>query len=79
MIKLVEVLNKATIEQYLNSGYSITKCPVCGNEAFDNWAICPHCKWEHDELMHKGYSCANHSYLWGYKIKYKIKNLFKNS
>lgn len=77
MIRLNEVLDKVTITEYLNSGYNITKCPVCGNEAFDNWAICPHCNWEHDELVTSGYSCANSSFIWWYKVKYFFRRLFK--
>ena len=77
MIRLTEVWSCDTIQEYLDNGYNITKCPVCGNEAFDNWAICPHCWWEYDELMYKGYSCANHSYLWWYKLKYKIKQIWQ--
>lgn len=68
MIKLTEVLSQEIIQEHLNSGYVITKCPICDNEAFDNWAICPHCGWEHDELMHEGYSAANKSYKWWYRL-----------
>jgi hypothetical protein len=77
MIKLTDVMDETVIQEHLNSGYRVVKCPVCGNEAFDNWAICPHCNWEHDELLHHGYSCANSSYMWWYKVKYFLRNIFK--
>lgn len=78
MIKLTDVWSDEQIKEYLDSGYyQIVTCPVCGNETFDNWAICPHCWWEYDELIYKGYSCANRSYLWWYKFKYKIKKVLK--
>ena len=78
MIKLTEVWSQEVIQEHLDSGYyQIVICPVCGNETLDNWAICPHCQWEHDELMYKGYSCANRSYLWWYKLKYKIKQILR--
>ena len=73
MIKINEIWPEERIQEHLDSGYRFIECPVCGNETFDNWAICPHCDWEYDELMHKGYSAANKSYLWWYKFKYKIR------
>lgn len=79
MIKLSQIWNADKIQSHIDSGYHLVKCPVCGNETFDNWAICPHCNWEHDEFLHRGYSCANATFIWWYKIKYKVKKLFKNS
>ncbi len=72
MIRINEVWRGEVIREYMEFA-SLAICPVCGNETFDNWTICPHCGWEYDELMHKGYSCANRSYLWWYRLKYKIK------
>lgn len=79
MIKLTDVWDNDRIQSYIDNGYQVVRCPVCGNEAFDHWAICPHCAWEHDELLNNGYSYANGSYIWWYKVRYKFKKLFKNS
>ena len=79
MIRLKEVWSQEEIDQLKSYGATEVICPICGNETLSNWTICPHCFWEYDEFLYKGYSCANRSYIWWYRIKYKIKKLFKNS
>lgn len=40
-------------KEYLEFGYNIIKCPVCGNETLDNHYICPTCGWEYDGITEK--------------------------
>lgn len=41
-------MNIRESKEYLEFGYKIVKCPVCGNETLDNHFICPTCNWEYD-------------------------------
>lgn len=68
MKRLNEVLSDDIIQEQLDSGYHITICPVCGNETFDDYFICPHCGWEHDGTIDSGqFSSANKSSINDYK------------
>lgn len=75
MIRLEQVWTQERIQNYEETGFQRVTCPICGNETFDNWAICPHCFWEYDYIA--GYSAANRSYPWWYRLKYKTKRLFR--
>lgn len=59
MKKLEEILSKSVIDEHLAAGYKITVCPVCGNETFDDYFICPTCGWEYDDFPEDHYSAAN--------------------
>lgn len=68
MKKISEVLDPQVINEQLASGYRITICPVCGNETFDDYSICPHCGWEQDGTVDADmYSSANKSSINDYK------------
>lgn len=58
---------KKLIKEHIKAGYRIVICPVCGNETFDNFFICPHCDWEYDDMMVDEYSSANNSTINEYK------------
>lgn len=75
MIRLEQVWTQERIQTYEETGFQRVTCPICGNETFDNWAICPHCFWEYDDSV--GYSAANRSYPWWYRLKYKAKRIFR--
>ena len=74
MIKISDVWPEEIIKSFEEYARRVI-CPICGNETFDAWTICPHCKWEYD-YTEKGYSDVNHSYKWWYKLKYKLKIMF---
>ena len=74
MIPIEEVWPEEIIASYEEYAQRVT-CPICGNETFNNWVICPHCQWEYD--YSEGYSDVNHSRKWVYRLKYKLKRLLK--
>lgn len=47
--------------EFLEFGFKVVTCPVCGNETLDNHFICPHCGWEHDGTSNDQFSTANQS------------------
>ena len=47
--------------EFLEFGFKVVTCPVCGNETLDNHFICPHCGWEHDGTSKDQFSTANQS------------------
>ena len=51
-------MNIRESKEYLEFGYKIVKCPVCGKENLDNHFICPTCNWEYDGIE-SGWSDAN--------------------
>lgn len=55
----------------LDLGRRIISCPICGNETFNDWFICPHCNWE-AEILHSEdeYSPANKSTIAKYRREY---------
>ena len=62
MKRLTEVYGEDIIKAHEIMGYNKIICPVCGNETFDDYFICPHCNWEADFLMSDTeYSPANRS------------------
>ena len=50
MKKLKEVLDSSVVEEHVKMGYKLISCPVCKNETFDDYFICPHCGWEYDGI-----------------------------
>ena len=70
MKRLNEVLSNELIEEHISKGYKIIKCPVCDNETFDDYFICPHCDWEYDGIVESDvYSSTNKSTINLYKTK----------
>lgn len=78
MVYITSVYSQEYLEDVLTKGTKVIRCPICGNEALDDCHICPHCNWEDDPFMHRGYSCANSSFKLLYKLRYKLRNLFKH-
>lgn len=62
-------MNIRESKEYLEFGYKVVKCPVCGEETLDNHFICPNCDWEYDGIENENtWSSAN-----GYPIQeYRI-------
>ena len=49
-----------TTREYLELGYKIVKCPVCGKETLDSYWICRNCGWEYDGITEENeYSSCN--------------------
>ena len=69
MKKIRELLTEDVINSQLNIGSKIIVCPVCGNETFDDYFICPTCSWEYDGSLN--YSTTNKCTLKEYKEKYQ--------
>lgn len=47
-------------QEYLELGYKIVTCPVCGKETLDDYFICPICGWEYDGTTEENvYSSCN--------------------
>ena len=74
MIRIEDVWSRELIESYEDFATRI-KCPICRNETFDSWTICPHCGWEYDHT--DGYSDANRTYKWIYRLKFKLQRAFR--
>lgn len=73
MKRIIEVLDQSVIDEQLNSGYQLTTCPVCGNETFDDYFICPHCGWENDGTVNlEEFSTVNNSSIKEYKENLKL-------
>ena len=63
-------MNIRETREFLEFGFNVVICPVCGEETLDNNFICPHCGWEHDENVQTldQISSANESSIDDYKI-----------
>lgn len=47
-------------QEYLEMGFKIVNCPVCGKETLDDYFICPTCGWEYDGTVEENeYSSCN--------------------
>lgn len=55
--------------EFLEFGFNVITCPVCGEETLDNHFVCPHCGWEHDGTVKspEQFSTANQSTIEDYK------------
>ena len=68
----VEELKKT--EEFQKYGYTIVKCPVCGEPTLDSFWICDNCNWEFDgAVLPEHYSSANHCTVAEYRRKYQAK------
>lgn len=68
MKKIEEVLDKFIVSEHLEKGYKKITCPVCLNETFDDYFICPHCGWEYDNIIDENmYSTTNKSTIKDFK------------
>ena len=73
--KLKDIIGEDEYQMCLDLGRQIINCPICGNETFNDWFICPHCNWE-AEILHSEdeYSPANKSTIAEYRKKYINEN-----
>ncbi|MBO5715457.1 MAG: leucine-rich repeat protein [Clostridia bacterium] len=73
--KLIDIIGEDEYQMCLDLGRQIIHCPICGNETFNDWFICPHCNWE-AEVLHSEdeYSPANKSTIAEYRKKYISEN-----
>ena len=77
------MINLRESKEYLEFGYKIIRCPVCGKETLDNHFICPTCNWEYDDEVEfktgDEYSTANdctlNEHLYSYKFKKYVEEL----
>ena len=69
--KLIDIIGEDEYQMCLDLGRRIINCPICGNETFDDWFICPYCNWQ-AEILHfeDEYSPANKSTIEEYRKKY---------
>ena len=73
--RLIDIIGDDEYEICLDLGRQIIACPICGNETFDDWFICPHCRWEAEPLRTPDeYSPANKSTIEEYRKKYQQSN-----
>lgn len=69
--KLIDIIGNDEYQICLDLGRQIINCPICGNETFDDWFICPHCNWEAEPLKFEDeYSPANQATVKEYREKY---------
>ena len=66
--KLIDIIGEDEYQMCLDLGRRIINCPICGNETFNDWFICPHCNWQ-AEILHfeDEYSPANKSTIEEYR------------
>lgn len=66
----VEELKKT--EEFQKYGYTIVKCPICGEPTLDSFWICNNCNWEFDgAVLPEQYSSANHCTVAEYRKRYQ--------
>ena len=54
--------------EYLEFGFQIVNCPVCGKETLNDYFICPNCGWEYDSTTEEGvYSSCNEATVADYR------------
>ena len=76
----VEDIRK-TVE-YLEYGFKVVTCPICGNETLDMFWVCQHCGWEYDYFLNENEeSLSNGVTIAEYRAEYEklIKNAKKNN
>lgn len=62
-------------EEFKKYGYTIVKCPICGQPTLDMFWICDRCGWEFDGAVFPDqYSSANGCTVRDYTNKYRQKN-----
>ena len=71
----IEDLKKT--KEFREYGYTIVKCPICGEPTLDRFWICDTCGWEFDgAILPDHYSSANgctvSEYIHKYRVKHKI-------
>ncbi len=75
--KLKDIIGEDEYQMCLDLGRRIIRCPICENETFNDWFICPHCNWEAEPLHSEDeYSPANKSTIAEYRKKYMSENHF---
>lgn len=69
----VEELKKT--DEFRKYGFTIVKCPVCGEPTLDRFWVCDNCGWEFDGAVFPDqYSSANGCTVEEYRNKYREKN-----
>lgn len=69
----VEELKKT--EEFRKYGFTIVKCPICGQPTLDRFWVCDECGWEFDGAMFpEHYSSANGCTVGEYQNKYREKH-----
>ena len=43
--KSIDIIGEDEYQMCLDLGRQIINCPICGNETFNDWFMCPHCNW----------------------------------
>jgi mRNA interferase MazF len=73
--KLMDIIGMDEHQMCIDLGRQIINCPICGNETFNDWFICPYCNWQ-AEILHfeDEYSPANKSTIEEYRKKYLSEN-----
>ena len=66
--KLMDIIGMDEYQMCIDLGRQIINCPICGNETFNDWFICPYCNWQ-AEILHleDEYSPANKSTIEEYR------------
>ena len=55
-------------QEYLELGFRIVTCPVCGKETLNDYFICPGCGWEYDGTTEEDvYSSCNEATVADYR------------
>ena len=61
-------------KEFREYGYTIVKCPICGEPTLDRFWICDNCGWEFDgAVFPEHYSSANKCTVQEYQIKYLVE------
>ena len=62
-------------KEFREYGYTIVKCPICGEPTLDRFWICDNCGWEFDgAVFPEHYSSANKCTVLEYQNKYREKH-----
>ena len=66
--QLMDIIGEDEYQMCIDLGRQIIQCPICGNDTFNDWFICPHCNWQ-AEILHfeDEYSPANKSTIEEYR------------
>ena len=73
--QLMDIIGEDEYQMCIELGRQIIQCPICGNDTFNDWFICPHCSWQAEILRFEDeYSPANKSTIEEYRKKYLGEN-----
>lgn len=64
-------VNLRSTREYLEFGFQIVKCPVCGSDTLESHWICETCGWEYDGTTEENeYSFCNEATIAAYRKKF---------